>query len=178
MSEYIIQSSTLTGIADAIREKTDISRTIDPAEMASLISGISVGGAGGRVATGTWEGGTPDRTYVGNYNITTYYYRTVTVSCPFKPTKFFFMPNLAGHDTGGQIISQDGTNACSMFACLDGVSFQPIYINSPAFGYKWLKGCASETYDATTETLTYTFESACVSAGISGIDTYTWIAIE
>lgn len=44
MSEYLIQGDTLTGIADAIREKVGSSDGIDPAQMAELIKGIQSGG--------------------------------------------------------------------------------------------------------------------------------------
>lgn len=44
MSEYLIRGDTLTGIADAIREKVGSSDGIDPAQMAELIKGIQSGG--------------------------------------------------------------------------------------------------------------------------------------
>ena len=44
MSEYLIQSETLTGIADAIRGKTGGSSPISVSNMASEISGIASGG--------------------------------------------------------------------------------------------------------------------------------------
>ena len=46
MAEYLIQKTTLTSIADAIREKTGTTGTIKPTEMASKIGEISVGGGG------------------------------------------------------------------------------------------------------------------------------------
>ncbi len=50
MSAYLIQSETLTGIADAIREKTGETGTIDVPDMASKISGITGGGSAGGVS--------------------------------------------------------------------------------------------------------------------------------
>ena len=44
MAEYLIQKTTLTSIADAIREKTGTTGAIKPTEMASKIGEISVGG--------------------------------------------------------------------------------------------------------------------------------------
>jgi hypothetical protein len=46
MSEYRIQSETLEGIADAIREKTGGSALIAPEDMATEIASISGGGSG------------------------------------------------------------------------------------------------------------------------------------
>lgn len=50
MDEYLIQGSTLTDIADAIREKTGDSALMTPAEMVEAIEGIS--GGGGEENTG------------------------------------------------------------------------------------------------------------------------------
>lgn len=44
MDEYLIQGSTLTDIADAIREKTGDSALMTPAEMVEAIGSISGGG--------------------------------------------------------------------------------------------------------------------------------------
>lgn len=44
MSEYLIQSETLTGIADAIREKAKVSGQIQVSDMASKIRTLSGGG--------------------------------------------------------------------------------------------------------------------------------------
>ena len=44
MAEYLIQDSTLTEIADAIREKTGSTSSIRTENMASMIRGISSGG--------------------------------------------------------------------------------------------------------------------------------------
>lgn len=44
MAEYLIQDTTLTGIADAIRSKTGSTDAIKVSDMASKIEGISVGG--------------------------------------------------------------------------------------------------------------------------------------
>lgn len=44
MAEYLIQESTLTAIADAIRAKNESSEAILPSEMAGLIEGLSSGG--------------------------------------------------------------------------------------------------------------------------------------
>lgn len=54
MGEYLIQGETLTGIADAIREKVGSSDGIDPANMAEMIAGIQSGGGGGGVAMGSY----------------------------------------------------------------------------------------------------------------------------
>lgn len=47
MSEYRIQDTTLTGIADAIRSKTGSAATILVSEMANEIESIPTGGGGG-----------------------------------------------------------------------------------------------------------------------------------
>ena len=44
MDEYLIQGSTLTDIADAIREKTGDTELMTPAEMVEAIEGITGGG--------------------------------------------------------------------------------------------------------------------------------------
>ena len=46
MSEYLIQDTTLTGIADAIREKTGGTVPVPVSDMAAQIAGISTGGGG------------------------------------------------------------------------------------------------------------------------------------
>ena len=46
MAEYLIQDTTLTSIADAIREKTGTTGVIKPTEMASKIRSISVNNNG------------------------------------------------------------------------------------------------------------------------------------
>jgi hypothetical protein len=43
MAKYIIDESTLTALANAIREKTGDSNTLSPAEMVTAIEGISGG---------------------------------------------------------------------------------------------------------------------------------------
>ena len=50
MSVYLIKGETLTGIADAIREKTGETGTIDVPDMASKISDITGGGSAGSVS--------------------------------------------------------------------------------------------------------------------------------
>lgn len=44
MADYIIQDTTLTAIADAIREKIGETAALTPAEMATMIAGIETGG--------------------------------------------------------------------------------------------------------------------------------------
>ena len=46
MAVYTIQDTTLTDIADAIREKTGTSDTYKPTEMADAIAAIEAGGGG------------------------------------------------------------------------------------------------------------------------------------
>lgn len=46
MSEYLIQDTTLTGIADAIREKTGGTDPVAVSDMAAQIDGIQAGGGG------------------------------------------------------------------------------------------------------------------------------------
>lgn len=62
MAEYIIQSETLTSIADAIREKTGLSNSMSPASFANAIGLIETGGSCGRVSvkTGTTTSSTID----------------------------------------------------------------------------------------------------------------------
>lgn len=55
MAEYLIQDTTLTSIADAIREKTGKTELLSPAQMATEISGITGGGGG------VEEGGIPSK---------------------------------------------------------------------------------------------------------------------
>ena len=47
MSKYVIDSSTLSAIGDAIRVKTETTELILTEEMASKILGITTGGGGG-----------------------------------------------------------------------------------------------------------------------------------
>lgn len=47
MADYLIQDSTLTDIADAIRAKTGNSATMTPSEMPTEIGSIQTGGGGG-----------------------------------------------------------------------------------------------------------------------------------
>ena len=51
MSEYLIQDTTLTDIADAIREKTGKTDTMTPLEMPGEIAAIQGGGGGGASAS-------------------------------------------------------------------------------------------------------------------------------
>ena len=46
MSEYLIQDTTLTAIADAIREKTGGTDQMTPEQMATEISNIQASGGG------------------------------------------------------------------------------------------------------------------------------------
>lgn len=46
MADYIIQDSTLTAIADAVRGKTGSTEAMSPMQMATAIEGISTGGGG------------------------------------------------------------------------------------------------------------------------------------
>lgn len=62
MAEYLIQDATLTGIADAIREKTGSAESMTPAQMASAIAAIETGGGGIRT-------GLEAAAYAGNGNI-------------------------------------------------------------------------------------------------------------
>ena len=52
--EYIIQDSTLQGIADAIRAKAGTSDPITTSAFASAIAAIEAGGGGASFATGTY----------------------------------------------------------------------------------------------------------------------------
>lgn len=49
MAEYLIQDTTLTGIADAIREKTGGTDPVAVSDMAAQIEGIQAGGGGNDV---------------------------------------------------------------------------------------------------------------------------------
>ena len=51
MAEYLIQDSTLTGIADVIREKTGSVESMTPAQMATEIASIETDGGGGVTIT-------------------------------------------------------------------------------------------------------------------------------
>lgn len=69
MSEYLIQGETLTGIADAIREKTGGTDPVAVSDMAAQIEGIQSGG--GDSAAGVIDKSvvniTSDAAYVGQY---------------------------------------------------------------------------------------------------------------
>lgn len=67
MAEYLIQDSTLTGIADAIREKTGNADPIYVSGMAEMIAGITGGGAGGSGLSGIF--------YEAMFGATPYVYR-------------------------------------------------------------------------------------------------------
>ena len=59
MAEYLIQDTTLTAIADAIRSKTETTGSIPTTSMASMIEGIEVGEGGGAydiIATDNGDG--------------------------------------------------------------------------------------------------------------------------
>lgn len=68
MAEYLIQDSTLTGIADAIREKTGSAESMTPAQMATEIAAIETGGeirtgleitayaSNGNISEANWHG--------------------------------------------------------------------------------------------------------------------------
>ena len=49
MADYLIKDTTLTNIADAIRQKKSSTDTYTPAEMATAISSIETGGGGGEL---------------------------------------------------------------------------------------------------------------------------------
>lgn len=57
MAEYLIQDSTLTAIADAIRSKTGTMDPIPTTDMASTIEGIEVGGSSGAYDITTTDNG-------------------------------------------------------------------------------------------------------------------------
>ena len=61
--KYSIKTSTLTGIANAIRTKTGASSLIDAENMAAAIAAIPSGGGGGNAESGTIVGS-------GNHNLT------------------------------------------------------------------------------------------------------------
>lgn len=64
MAKGLITEATLTGIADAIREKAGTSAAMRPDEMAALIQSIS---GGGKVAWGSF---TPTGSYTSSVDIT------------------------------------------------------------------------------------------------------------
>ena len=55
MADYIIQDSTLTAIADAVRGKTGSTEAMSPMQMATAIEGISTGGSGGGGGEEDWS---------------------------------------------------------------------------------------------------------------------------
>ena len=71
MEEYLIQSDTLTGIANAIREKTGKTENINVLDMASEIASISVGS---NIISGSVK--------LEGSNI-----ESVTITCEFMPSK-------------------------------------------------------------------------------------------
>lgn len=85
MSEYRIQSETLEGIADAIREKAGDSALIAPEDMASEIASIS--GGDSPITMDTW-------TLASDYNKTTqdFYYGSYT-DRTFEGLQFFVFDN-------------------------------------------------------------------------------------
>ena len=84
--EYLIEGSTMTGIADAIRSKTGESSVMTPLQMISAIEGMSIGG-GSVVAPLKYYGDSTISEYTGN-EIAVYDYafyscfRLTTVSFP------------------------------------------------------------------------------------------------
>ena len=67
MADYLIKDTTLTNIADAIRQKKSSTDTYTPAEMATAISSIETGGGGGPTAE--------DLTFTGDLSYFNYYGR-------------------------------------------------------------------------------------------------------
>jgi surface protein len=54
--KYVIDGDTMTGIADAVREKTGSTATMTPSEIKERIQGLALGGAGGSTETGVgWQ---------------------------------------------------------------------------------------------------------------------------
>lgn len=92
MADYLIQDSTLTDIADAIRAKTGGSSAMTPAEMVTAIGSIPSGG-GSQITKDEW-------TLASDYNGTTqgFYYGTNYIDRTF---------------VGVQIIHIDGNTASS-----------------------------------------------------------------
>lgn len=77
MSEVLIQESTLSAIGDAIRSKTGSTNLMSPAEMATAVNGIQVGGAINSKDITNLSKSTASRTF-GNKN--THYYGTSAFS--------------------------------------------------------------------------------------------------
>lgn len=89
MDEYLIQGSTLTDIADAIREKTGDDALMTPAEMVEAIGSISGGGLPegiNAVATGTFSvtSSTGSKTIVHNLGVIPRVF-AIVAECPWYP---------------------------------------------------------------------------------------------
>ena len=129
MSEYLIQDTTLTAIADAIREKTGGTDQMTPDQMATEISNIQASGGGDdsslkgiieRTVTNPTLPG--DLTKIGNYVF--YYYTSLNLAClPEGITSigdyaFAYCKNLAltSLPAGITIIGMDAFHNCTNLA--------------------------------------------------------------
>lgn len=164
MAKGLIKDSTLTAIANAIREKTGTTGAMLPAEMAALIQGIT----GGKIAYGSLTlpektgaltithdlGVTPDIVYIAQTDDATVSSNTQVVTTgvlwPDKTGEIALMTKSATHS----LISYTQSNYSTYFTTLDS---ETVVMNVPSgmesggvvlrrFGgtYYWLVGVAGE----------------------------------
>jgi len=111
MDEYLIQGSTLTDIADAIREKTGDSALMTPAEMVEAIGSIS-GGGGTAIQSGHFTPANAASSYrviVDDEIALNPFVVIYSIDSETTPVNLgliegiFFVPNAANRYTGTQI---------------------------------------------------------------------------
>lgn len=104
MADYLIKDTTLTNIADAIRQKKSSTDTYTPAEMATAISSIESGGGGGELTE-------EDLTFTGDLTKFNYYGRMSKIikKCGSK-MRFNGVNNLSNAFQGNDTLNSDFSN--------------------------------------------------------------------
>ena len=123
MADYLIKDTTLTNIADAIRQKKSSTDTYTPAEMATAISSIETGGGGGELTE-------EDLTFTGDLRYFNYYGRMSKIikKCGSK-MKFNGVTNLDHAFFGNDSLNSDFSNwtidlyKCDLSFCFAGQSY-------------------------------------------------------
>ena len=124
MAEYLIQDSTLTGIADAIRAKEGTSAGIPVTSLAQRIAALPSGGDGGG-GDGSLETVSATITIYGNGSVVTVIYTgangTVTQSgidgeVTITPVKNTPVVVAYGNSNGTYLKSQDGSGYTELYS--------------------------------------------------------------
>lgn len=180
MSEYLIQDTTLTAIADAIREKTGGTDQMTPDQMATEISNIQASGGGDdsslkgiieRTVTNPTLPG--DLTKIGNYVF--YYYTSLNLAClPEGITSigdyaFAYCKNLAltSLPAGITIVNNNSFNGCTGLTSItfEGTPTEKIASNAfkgctnlTSINVPWAEGAvANAPWGATNATINYNY---------------------